>query len=222
MLHDAAYNGDLEAVTLFISHGADIHARDLEGETPLHKAALFRNGEMVDYLVSQGANLHAPSKRGETPQDFLDEPDNVEPILLSGNDTHPLALIVTDGLTTRMRLQVEPINYDTLWFPSASDVEGLDLSLKKWLQNPLHTEGVYIAADYILSTFDQYRQEYAGFVKGGARYIFCNMVHTPTDSPSRSPLRNAFTGILDGGCAQVVAIFEWQSKNVVAVRCNSI
>ena len=37
-LHDAAYNGHIKIVKLLLEHGADVHSRDNEGETPLHWA----------------------------------------------------------------------------------------------------------------------------------------------------------------------------------------
>ncbi|HPC94235.1 MAG TPA: ankyrin repeat domain-containing protein [Sedimentisphaerales bacterium] len=221
VLHDAASIGDLEAVKLFVSHGADINARDFDSETPLHEAALRRDRETVDYLVSQGADLHARSKRGETPQDFLDEPNNVEPILLAGGDTYPITLIRMDGLDIRLMLKSASIDYDTLWFPSKTDIDGLDRSLRRWLEEETPDgECRYVDRDYILSHFDQYHREYAGFVKDGTRYIFGSMVQVSTDRPVQGPLRSAFVSVLGRGCVQARAIFAAQSKTVVAFRCG--
>lgn len=223
VLHEAAYHGHLDTVTLLISHGADIHARDFDGETPLHEAALGKYQDVVHYLTAQGADLHAPSKRNETPQDFLDEPEDTEPILLPDDNERVFSLIVTDGLEIRRTLKCESIDYDSLWFPSVSDVEGLDLSLRQWLAEdaPL-IEDTYIAPGYILSHFDQYNREYAGFVRNGTQYILCNMLQAPVDPSLRSLPRNGFSGIWDGGCAQVVLVFEAQQKQVVWCRCNSM
>lgn len=222
VLHDAASMGDLEGVKLFVSHGADIAARDFEGETPLHKAALSRNQTIVDYLASQGADLSARSKRGETPQDFLDEPNDAEPILLSVHGERPFRLTVTDGLHVREVLKAERIDYNTLWFPGKADVEGLDQALETWLEEGAPgTKGGLIAPEYILSHFEEYRREYAGFVHNRIEYILCNMVQTPPDPALKGPLRNRFTGMFDGGCAQVVVIFEARSREVIACRCNA-
>lgn len=151
VLHEVAYSGDLEAVKLLISHGADIHTRDFEGETPLHKAALHGYQDIVNYLTMRGANLLAPSKRNETPQDFLNEPNETKPILLSFSEEKVCALIVTDGLNIRTKLKSESIDYDTIWFPSKPDIEGLNLSLKKWIKGgTLKVKDIYMEPDYIL------------------------------------------------------------------------
>lgn len=47
--------------------GADIAARDLNGETPLHLAAGFRNAAAVAALLEAGADVHATTRRGDTP-----------------------------------------------------------------------------------------------------------------------------------------------------------
>ncbi len=222
VLHDAASTGDLEAVKLFVSHGADIDARNFEGETPLHKAALFRDPAIVDYLVSEGADLSARSKRGETPQGFLDERNDAEPILLSEDGERPFRLIVTDGLHIREVLKAERIDYDTLWFPGRADVDGLDQALETWLEEDAPgAKGGLIAPEYILSHFEEYRREYAGFVHDGVQYIVCNMIQAPSDPALEGPLRNRFTGMFDGGCAQVVVVFEARSREVAACRCNA-
>jgi len=131
-------------------------------------------------------------------------------------------LIVTDGLDIRMKLKSELIDYDTIWFPSKSDIEGLNLSLKKWIKEDApKAKDIYIEPDYILTHFDQYNREYAGFMKDGTKYIVCNMVQASTDTSLRPPLRNSFSGIWDGGCAQVVLVFEAQTKQVVRFRCNN-
>jgi len=222
VLHEAAGNGDLEAVRLFVLHGADIHVQDSEGETPLHKAALHRNQEVVHYLTQQGASIHVQSDRNETPQDFLDEPDNTEPLLLPGNK-HTYGLIVTDGLEIRNKLRFESVDYDTILIPSSTDIEGLTSAFKSWLlQGEYKEHKAYVDPDYILEHFDQYNREYAGFAKNSIMYIVCNMSLMLPDGTPRQPPSNRFSGGMDGGCSHVFVVFNAQTREVIRFRCNGM
>jgi len=60
-LHQFAMKGDLEKATIFIEHGADLHARDEElCSTPLGYAAKFGKTAMVELLLSRGAKTNLP------------------------------------------------------------------------------------------------------------------------------------------------------------------
>lgn len=63
-LHDAARAGNADAVKAFLDSGADIHAKDGFGYTPLHVA---RNAEVVQLLVELGADVNAKNVEGWTP-----------------------------------------------------------------------------------------------------------------------------------------------------------
>ncbi|CAJ1948218.1 unnamed protein product [Cylindrotheca closterium] len=66
--HHACYNGHLEIVKLLIlEKGADVHAKDEDGETLLHKACEMGHLEVVKFLLEQGADVHAKNKYGSTP-----------------------------------------------------------------------------------------------------------------------------------------------------------
>lgn len=60
-LHHLARNGDVEKATLFLDHGADLHARDEDiGSTPLGWAAKFGRQPMVELLLQRGAKPNLP------------------------------------------------------------------------------------------------------------------------------------------------------------------
>ena len=68
-LHRAAFVEGLETVTMLLEAGADIHARDGNGDTPLLRAADyggFRNPATLEALVEAGADVNDRNERGET------------------------------------------------------------------------------------------------------------------------------------------------------------
>ncbi|MGH7612516.1 MAG: ankyrin repeat domain-containing protein, partial [Gemmatimonadales bacterium] len=60
-LHQFAREGNVERATLFIDHGADLHARDEDiCSTPLGWAAKFGNRNMIELLLARGAQPNLP------------------------------------------------------------------------------------------------------------------------------------------------------------------
>jgi caspase domain-containing protein/ankyrin repeat protein len=66
-LGDAAYADDLAAVKAYLARGADIDARDRDGDTPLHLAAIKAGPAVIAALVAAGADPNAGSTDGNTP-----------------------------------------------------------------------------------------------------------------------------------------------------------
>jgi ankyrin repeat protein len=50
-----------------IDQGADVHAKNMGGETPLHRAYGNGNAEVVEALLEKGADVHAENSDGDTP-----------------------------------------------------------------------------------------------------------------------------------------------------------
>ena len=57
-LIEATQNGDLKQVQKLISKGADVNARDDDGQSSLHHACYLGNFEIVKSLVTNGANVN--------------------------------------------------------------------------------------------------------------------------------------------------------------------
>ena len=56
----------VETIQCLLEHGADLHAQDKNGATPLHRAVRTRCAAAVDYLLRAGANPLAPNQSGST------------------------------------------------------------------------------------------------------------------------------------------------------------
>ena len=63
-LHKAASRGDHETITTLLADGADLHARDNDGWTPLHSAAWKGHREAITALLDAHADLHARDNDG--------------------------------------------------------------------------------------------------------------------------------------------------------------
>jgi ankyrin repeat protein len=84
-LHNAAYLGWADVVTLLASKGADLENRenDMQGaKTPLHTAVSKKHTDVVKALLELGADLEAQDKRQKTPLIRAIQSENVEIIQL--------------------------------------------------------------------------------------------------------------------------------------------
>jgi ankyrin repeat protein len=67
--------GFLAAVKYLVEEcGADVNARDHEGNAPLHNAAARGDVELIEYLVSKGADVTVVNREGQTTADMANGP----------------------------------------------------------------------------------------------------------------------------------------------------
>ena len=72
-IHEAAANGNIEAVKQHIAAGTDVNVKNKFGSAPLHYAAVEGHKEVVELLLANGADVNAKDVDGETPVDFAEE-----------------------------------------------------------------------------------------------------------------------------------------------------
>ena len=77
-LRKAANEGNIEAVKQHLADGADVHAKDKHGWTPLQRAAWFGRKEVAELLIAKGADVNAKDEDGETPLDWAIEKNHTE------------------------------------------------------------------------------------------------------------------------------------------------
>jgi ankyrin repeat protein len=71
-LHWMATLGDVNAIRLLVTAGADLSAADREGNTPLHEAVRHRQARAVQLLVELGADPHIRNHEGKTSREIAE------------------------------------------------------------------------------------------------------------------------------------------------------
>lgn len=67
---EAARNGNIDAVRLHLTAGADANIRDEGGWVPLHGASGSGHREIVELLLANGAKVNVPAMSGKTALDY--------------------------------------------------------------------------------------------------------------------------------------------------------
>ena len=69
-IHDAAIDGNIEAVKQHLTAGVDVNVKDKLGWTPLHYAARYGRKEVAELLIAKGGHVNAKNIDSETPLDW--------------------------------------------------------------------------------------------------------------------------------------------------------
>ena len=91
ILHIAAKQGNKDIIKQQIAKGADINAKNKDGNTPLHLAIQQDKKDVVELLIPRGSDIHSTNNYGNTPLHFAahyDNRDTVELLIAKGADIH--------------------------------------------------------------------------------------------------------------------------------------
>ncbi len=77
-IHDAAYDGNIEAVKQHLAAGANVNAVNNSRETPLQWAVIDGQKEVVKLLIAEGADVNAKDILGKTPLDWTESQGHKE------------------------------------------------------------------------------------------------------------------------------------------------
>src|SRR6516164_5843498 len=90
-LFTAIRNADAQAVRKLLDNGADVNARDPEGNTPLILASFYASPECLELLIEKGADVNSANKAGATP------------LIRAATDYEKTRLLVAAGANIRVR-----------------------------------------------------------------------------------------------------------------------
>ena len=66
-IHEAAGDGNIEAVKKHLAAGTDVDAKNEKGMSPLIQAAWGGHKEITELLIAKGADVNAKDDDGDTP-----------------------------------------------------------------------------------------------------------------------------------------------------------
>jgi len=87
-IHDAAEEGNVEAVKQCLAAGADVNAEGRFGRTPLLLAAQEGHKEVAELLIAKGAVVHANTDTGWTPLHGVTTKEIAELLIAKGADVN--------------------------------------------------------------------------------------------------------------------------------------
>ena len=74
--------GRKDLAEVLLLHGADVHAKEASGMTPLHVAAFYGTKEVVHLLISKGAAIEAKDRKGQTALQYAVTKNQVQSAIL--------------------------------------------------------------------------------------------------------------------------------------------
>jgi ankyrin repeat protein len=159
LLHRSAYNVDL--VKCLVENGADVHAKDRSGRTPIFYAVINEEQDVVEYLLQHGEQINVKDKENRTPlfcAAELEKKTLAEFLINKGADInakdiyennllHHVVLKRVVKYNTRNRSQLEMLEF--------LKEKGTDINAKnKYGQLPFDMIEIKVEPDLVGSFFD--------------------------------------------------------------------
>ena len=148
-LHEAAMQGNLEAIQQHIKAGSDLDERDpMSGATPLIIATVFGQSEALKALIKAGADMNAGNNEGSTPlivAAVFDRIDVSEALIEAGADVNARNSEGSTALITAALL---------------CRTEIVDILLKNGADKNLRNNAGSTALDAVAGPFDDVRGIY--------------------------------------------------------------
>ena len=114
-----ARDGNIEAVKQHLAAGADVNAKDEDGETPLHYTVYKGHKEIAELLIEKGADVDAGNSFGSTP---------LHNAAIDGH-TEIVELLIAKGADVNAKADTgwTPLDWSDLLPPNSNKTEIIDL-----------------------------------------------------------------------------------------------
>ena len=86
-IHEAAEDGNIEAVKQHLTDGVGVNAKSEMGRTTLHSAAREGHKEVIELLIAKGADVNVKDDDGTTPLDMADDKETADFLRKHGGKT---------------------------------------------------------------------------------------------------------------------------------------
>jgi cytohesin len=114
-IHQAAEEGNIEAVKQHLAAGMDVDVKDKKGRTPLHRVSgSGYNKEIAELLITKGADVNAKASRGWTPLHYVAFEDRFNSDFTLASKKEITALLIAKGADVNVKNNNErtPLHFE--------------------------------------------------------------------------------------------------------------